>query len=56
MGGRGVAGDQVENMTSRKSVTDWNIYSKQSRYAVMQLVEALHYKPAGCGFNSQWCQ
>jgi hypothetical protein len=23
---------------------------------VAQLVEALHYKPAGRGFNSQWCQ
>jgi len=23
---------------------------------VVQLVEALHYKPAGCRFNSQWDQ
>jgi hypothetical protein len=24
--------------------------------AVAQLVEALRYKPAGRGFDSQWCQ
>jgi hypothetical protein len=24
--------------------------------AVAQLVEALHYKPAGRGFDSRWCQ
>ena len=23
-------------------------------YAVAQLVEALRYKPEGCGFDSQW--
>jgi hypothetical protein len=23
--------------------------------AATQLVEALRYKPAGCGFDSQWC-
>jgi len=23
--------------------------------AVVQLVEALHYKPEGCGFDSRWC-
>ena len=25
-------------------------------YAVAQLVEALHYKPEGRGFDSRWCQ
>jgi hypothetical protein len=24
-------------------------------YMVVQLVEAMHYKLEGCGFNSQWC-
>ena len=24
-------------------------------HAVVQLVEALRYKPEGCGFDSQWC-
>jgi hypothetical protein len=24
-------------------------------HAVTQLVEALRYKPEGCGFDSQWC-
>jgi len=24
-------------------------------HMVAQLVEALRYKPEGCGFNSQWC-
>jgi hypothetical protein len=24
-------------------------------YAVAQLVEALCYKPEGCGFDSRWC-
>jgi hypothetical protein len=24
-------------------------------YAVAQLVEALHYKPEGRGFDSRWC-
>jgi hypothetical protein len=23
-------------------------------YVVAQLVEALHYKPEGCGFDSRW--
>jgi hypothetical protein len=27
----------------------------QERHAVAQLVEALHYKPEGCGFDSRWC-
>ena len=26
-----------------------------SGHAVAQLVEALHYKPEGCGFDSRWC-
>jgi hypothetical protein len=25
-------------------------------YAVAQLVEALRYKPEGCGFDFQWCR
>jgi hypothetical protein len=25
-------------------------------HVVVQLVEALHYKPEGHGFDSQWCQ
>ena len=25
------------------------------RHAVAQLVEALRYKPEGCGFDSRWC-
>jgi hypothetical protein len=25
-------------------------------HAVAQLVEALRYKPKGCGFDSRWCQ
>jgi hypothetical protein len=24
-------------------------------HAVAQLIEALHYKPEGCGFDSPWC-
>jgi hypothetical protein len=24
-------------------------------YVVAQLVEALRYKPEGCGFDSRWC-
>jgi len=24
-------------------------------HAVAQLVEALRYKPEGCGFDSRWC-
>ena len=30
-----------------------NVY--QMGHAVAQLVEALHYKPEGHGFDSQWC-
>jgi hypothetical protein len=40
-----------------------NNYYNKSRHTcvavgatVMQLVEALRYKPAGHGFDSQWCQ
>ena len=25
------------------------------RHAVAQVVEALRYKPEGCGFDSRWC-
>jgi hypothetical protein len=25
------------------------------KYMVVQLVEALRYKPEGCGFDSRWC-
>jgi hypothetical protein len=28
---------------------------KGGRLLVAQLVEALHYKPEGCGFDSRWC-
>jgi hypothetical protein len=31
-------------------------YSKSGgTLLVAQLVEALRYKPEGCGFDSQWC-
>ena len=30
-------------------------YSYTKGYAVAQLVEALRYKPEGCGFDSRWC-
>jgi hypothetical protein len=26
-----------------------------SRHAVAKMVEALRYKPEGCGFDSRWC-
>jgi len=26
-----------------------------TKYTVVQLVEALRYKPEGCRFDSQWC-
>jgi hypothetical protein len=29
--------------------------SSQSGHVVAQLVEALHYKSEGHGFNSRWC-
>jgi hypothetical protein len=31
-------------------------YLRNSAATVAQLVEALCYKPAGRGFDSQWCQ
>jgi hypothetical protein len=29
-------------------------YFLDEEFAVVQLVESLHYKPEGCGFDSQW--
>jgi len=31
------------------------VYYSHMGYAVVQLVEALRYKPEGRGFDSQWC-
>jgi len=31
------------------------IYRERERERVAQLVEALHYKPEGRGFDSRWC-
>jgi hypothetical protein len=42
-----------KNTVIKKQVKD-AIY-KTSRHAVAQLVEALHYKPEGRGFDSRCC-
>jgi len=31
------------------------LLAKQGQGGVEQLVEALSYKPEGCGFDSRWC-
>ena len=48
----------VEGTLSRQACTilsTANTTSKTGEHAVAQLVEALGYKPEGCGFDSRWC-
>jgi hypothetical protein len=37
------------------AVYQWIMYVVRVGQALAQLVEALHYKPEGHGFNSRWC-
>jgi hypothetical protein len=57
----GLYGVMTQNI--KICVCKWLIFIKYLKsihydvgYAVAQLVEALHYKPEGHGFDFQWCR
>jgi hypothetical protein len=57
---RGWAGSRTdvdisEKINVRELNHDFLVVQSLSGAAVAQLVEALHYKPEGHGFDSRWC-
>jgi hypothetical protein len=49
--GKVVSRTQWPSLHPRK----YSWYSFMLGHAVVQLVEALRFKPEGCSFDSQWC-
>ena len=43
------------NKQSRPTLRYYHSTSQTEEHAVVQLVEALHYKPEGHEFDAQWC-
>ena len=55
LGGSQDRSGQAENLVPtviRSLIINTPVFSW---HALMQLVEALSYKPEGCGFDSRWC-
>jgi hypothetical protein len=55
MFGHNTAYKQGTSEIGRKSELNTFYYSYYWGHTMAQLVEALRYKPEGCGFDSPWC-
>jgi len=62
--GRGISSEGRAGFATPEELVGWLktlrffcqiLYATCLSHAVTQLVEALRYKPGGCGFDSGWC-